>query len=148
MACSLLIRSLSNLQVTRTGIRSQTSSNSGLIRPITLELFALDCWKKAIDDIVQDSPFIFYRIFMTLADNLSRHKISHLFKIWPEWTIYFGVNCLDCWKNIFDPLGMLGPKWAIVALWATCYYISTGMLRSFSHRDVSLMSIVVVFNNR
>ena len=39
----LLIGSLSNLQVTRTGIRSQMNSNYGLIRLVTLELFALDC---------------------------------------------------------------------------------------------------------
>ena len=66
LVCSLLIGSLSNLQATRTGIRSQTSSNSGLIRRVTLELFALDC------------SFIFYRIFLKLADNLSRHKISRV----------------------------------------------------------------------
>ena len=43
LARSLLIRSLLNLQVARTGKRSQTSLNSALIRPVTLELFALDC---------------------------------------------------------------------------------------------------------
>ena len=37
-----MIKSLSNLQVTRTGIRSQTSSNSSQVRPVTLELIALD----------------------------------------------------------------------------------------------------------
>ena len=54
---------------------------------------------------------------MKLADNLSRHNISHVFKIWPEWTIYFGVTCLKrpyltfwaCWTRVSDrcPLGDL-----------------------------------------
>ena len=43
---------------------------------------------------------------MKLADNLSRHKISHVFKILPEWTIYFGV-ALIAEKTIFDLLCML-----------------------------------------
>ena len=43
MQWARLIGSLSNLRVSRTDIRCQTSSNSGLIRPVTLELFALDC---------------------------------------------------------------------------------------------------------
>ena len=34
---------------------------------------------------------------MKLVDNLSRHKISQVFKIWPEWTIYFGVT-RGIWK--------------------------------------------------
>ena len=65
------------------------------------------------------SPFIFYRIFMKVAHNLSRHKISHVFKIWPEWTICFGVTCLDCWKDHIWLSGHVGLRWAIVALWAT-----------------------------
>ena len=44
---------------------------------------------------------------MKHADNLSMHKISQLFKIWPEWTVYFGVTCLIAEKNIFDLLGIL-----------------------------------------
>ena len=44
---------------------------------------------------------------MKLADNLSRHKISQVFKIWPEWTIYFGVISLIAEKTVFDLLGML-----------------------------------------
>ena len=36
---------------------------------------------------------------MKLADNLSMHTISQVFRIWPKWTIYFGVTCLGCWKD-------------------------------------------------
>ena len=44
---------------------------------------------------------------MKIAYNLSRHKISHVFKIWLEWTIYFGVYyVLIGEKTIFD-LGIL-----------------------------------------
>ena len=39
---SPLIGSLSNLQVTRTGIKTQMSSNLGWIGLFTLELFALE----------------------------------------------------------------------------------------------------------
>ena len=43
---------------------------------------------------VPDHCLSFY--FIKLEDNLSRHKISQVFKIWTEWTIYIGVTCLDC----------------------------------------------------
>ena len=43
---------------------------------------------------------------MKLADNLSQHKISHVFKIWPEWTIYLELPALIAEKTIFD-LGIL-----------------------------------------
>ena len=39
---SLIIRSLSNLQVTRTGIKSRMSSNLGWVGIFTTELFALE----------------------------------------------------------------------------------------------------------
>ena len=39
---------------------------------------------------------------MQLADNLSRQK-SHMFKIWPEWTI----PALIAKKTIFDLLACL-----------------------------------------
>ena len=71
-----------------------------------------------LDSGERSLPFgllVFYQILMKLADNLSRHKISRVFKIWPEWTVYFGVTCLVCWK----PSGHVGLWWAIVALWTT-----------------------------
>ena len=50
---------------------------------------------------------------MKLAATLSRHKISHVFKIWPEWTIYLGLlkrpylTFWGCWTQVSDrcPLG-------------------------------------------
>ena len=51
--------------------------------------------------------FVLNWVFMKLADNVSRHKVSQVFRIWPEWTIYFGVTCLTAEKTLFDVLGML-----------------------------------------
>ena len=39
-------QSSSNLQVTKTGMKCWTGSNSGRIWPVTLELHALELWKK------------------------------------------------------------------------------------------------------
>ena len=44
---------------------------------------------------------------MKLADNLTRHKISQVFKIWPEWTIILELPALIAEKTIFDLLSML-----------------------------------------
>ena len=46
---SVLIRSLSNLQLIRTGIKSQMSSNFGQIGPLPSELGALECLKNFLD---------------------------------------------------------------------------------------------------
>ena len=45
LACSFLIKSSSKLLVTRTGIKARLSSILGRIRPLILELLALD-WRK------------------------------------------------------------------------------------------------------
>ena len=81
--------SSSNLQVTRTAIKSQTESNSGQILPVDLELLALECLIKCCE---HDSAFIFYLIFFTLADRQDRHKISDGFDFGPDQTIRFGVT--------------------------------------------------------
>ena len=54
------------------------SSKSGLIRPVTLELFALDCWKMLYMTLFGTYSFNYYLIVMKLADNLSRHKIARV----------------------------------------------------------------------
>ena len=65
IAPSLLIESSSNLQVTRTAIKSRTSSNSGKIGLFTLELLALECKKKTPTFDCQDHSLC---NFMKLAD--------------------------------------------------------------------------------
>ena len=42
---------------------------------------------------------------MKLVDNLSRHKVSQVFKTYPEWTLE--LLALIAEKTIFDLLGML-----------------------------------------
>ena len=115
---SLLIGSFSNLLVTRTGIRSQTSlnliswSNKSLWSYLPLIVKKDHRWYCS-----GYIPFISYRIFMKLADNLSRHKISQVLKIWPEWNIYFGGTCLDCWKDHIWPSGDVGLPFGRLVLW-------------------------------
>ena len=58
---------------------------------------------------------------MKLADNLNRHKISHVFKIWPEWTIYFGVSCLDCMLDSGERLLPFGRLVLKNKLLGTCF---------------------------
>ena len=81
---------------------------------VTLELFASIVEKSHERHSLGHSPFIYYQIFMKLADNLSRHKTLHVFKILPEWTIYYGVTCFDCCKDYIWPSGHVGLRWKIV----------------------------------
>ena len=90
IAPSFLIRSSSNLWVTRTAIKSWTSSISGRIRLLTSELHTLERVKKSCG---HDSAFIFYRIFVKLQGNQDKYKISYKFDFQPDWTIHFGFTC-------------------------------------------------------
>ena len=47
----------------------------------------------------------FNLIFMSLADNLGRHKISDVFKFQPDQTIDFGVTCPLVPKTLIFDLG-------------------------------------------
>ena len=57
---------------------------------------------------------------------------SHMFKIWPEWTIYFRVTHPDCWKGHIWPSGHVGLRWAKIALWVTCFNNVTRTTYNFS----------------
>ena len=61
---------------------------------------------------------------MKLAENLSRHEMSQAFNIWSERTIYFGVTCIDFWKDHIWPSSHVGLRWAILVLCATCFRFS------------------------
>ena len=87
LMASVLIRSSSNLQVTRMGIKYQTSSNFGQIEPLTSELGALERLKhfpqtyngKMVSRNIShklimgkwclEASIIFDRIFVKLAGN-------------------------------------------------------------------------------
>ena len=81
---SPLIPPLSNLQVTRTGIKSQISLN--LVGLFTTELFALECsyWlrigKMMSPSFLSYYEFILQQTYFKLTGNKDRHKISEEFK--------------------------------------------------------------------
>ena len=86
------------LQVTRTCIRSRISSNFGQFGPLTMELAALEHLKISHRLIMgkwclQASLFNFYRIFVKLAGNQDRHKISDEFEFRLDRISHFGVTC-------------------------------------------------------
>ena len=94
----LLIRSFLYLQVTRTCIKSRTSSNFGQIGPLTTELAALECLKVSHRLIMgkwclHASTFFFDRIIIKVAGNQDRHKSSVEFVLGPNQTTHFGVTC-------------------------------------------------------
>ena len=79
-----LIRSFLYLQVTRTCIKSRTSSNFGQVGPLTMELAALERLKISHRLIMgklclHASSFIFDRIIIKVAGNQDRHKSSDEF---------------------------------------------------------------------
>ena len=94
----LLIRSFLYLQVTRTCIKSRTSSNFGQIRPLTTELATLERLKISHRLIMgkcclHACLFIFDRIIIKVAGNQDRHKSSDECDFGPHQTTHFGVPC-------------------------------------------------------
>ena len=94
----LLIRSLLYLQVTRTCIKSRTSSNFGQIGVLTTELAALERLKISYRHIMgkwclHASLFIFYRIIIKVAGNQDRHQSLVKFNFGLNKTTHFGVTC-------------------------------------------------------
>ena len=83
---SPLMGSLSNLQVTRTGIKAQMSSNLGRIGVFTLELFALEC-EYFLSELTMNS------IFIKLTGNKDTHEMLDGFEFQPDLTSHFGVTC-------------------------------------------------------
>ena len=116
-----LIRSFLYLQVTRTCIKSRTSSNFGQIEPLTMELAALERLKNSHRLIMgkcclQASLFIFDRIIIKVAGNQDRHKSLDEFDFGPDQTTHFGVTCpwmtkiLHFWTSI--SLRPIGQSWS------------------------------------
>ena len=94
----LLIRSFLYLQVTRTCIKSRTSSNFGQIGPLTMELAALERLKNFRRLIMgkwclHAILFIFDWIIIKVAGNQGRHKSLVEFDFGPNQTTPFRVTC-------------------------------------------------------
>ena len=94
---SVLIRSSSNLHITRTGIQSRMSLNFGQIGSLPSKLGALE--RQNISHIIligtwflQATMFIFDRTFVKLAGNQDRYKMSDEFEIRPDRISHFGVT--------------------------------------------------------
>ena len=92
---SPLLGSLSNLQVTRTDIKSRMSSTLGWIRLFSLQSYSplsvsIDFeWGKWCLHIFTITEFSGYQ----LTGNEDRRKISDEFKFRPYLTSHFGVTC-------------------------------------------------------
>ena len=75
-------------------MKSQTSSNFGQIRPLTMELAALErlkiCHRLIMGKwCLHASLFIFDQIIRKVAGNQDRHKSSVEFYFWPDQTTHF-----------------------------------------------------------
>ena len=101
LARSFLIESSSKLLVTRTGIKAWSSSILGRIRPLILELLALE-WRK----------------FHTFELEYLWSQLANLDQILCVASLGWGKGCIR-WP---DWPWHIGLRWAIVALWATCFW--------------------------
>ena len=80
LAPSVLFGSSLFLEVKKTSIISRMSSNFDQIRPLTLELSALECLKNQYFVLWHSSIFVFQWIFLILAGNKDNYNISDEFK--------------------------------------------------------------------
>ena len=119
LAHSFLIESPSKLLVTRTGIKVQSSSIFGWIRPLILELLALE-WRKFHTFELEYLclhlfSVVFYSILFILAGDEDMHKILDEFEFWPDQTADYRVSCP--WGLKYFPLtyngNMVSPCWFI-----------------------------------
>ena len=101
LACSFLIESLSELLVTGTGIKAQSSSILGRIKPLISELLALE-WQK----------------FHTFELEYLWSQSVNLDQILCVASLGWGKGCIRFWGRLTWHIGL---RWAIVALWATCW---------------------------
>ena len=106
----ILIKSSLKLLVTRTGIKAQSSSILGRIRPLILEFLALE-WRK----------------FHTFELEYLWSQLANLDQILCVASLGWGKGCISFGA---DWPWHIGLRWAIVALWATCSYKEVCDLKS------------------
>ena len=105
----------------RACIKSRTSSNFGQIGPLATELASLERLKISHRLIIgkwclHASSFIFDRIIIKVGGNQDRHKSSAEFDFGPLVSL---AHLYVFWNEIWP--WHIGLRWAIVALWATCF---------------------------
>ena len=94
LACSSLIKSSSKLLVTRTGIKAQSSPILGWIKPLFLELLALE-WRK----------------FHTFELELFRSQTANLDQILCVASLGWGKGCLMFWGRLDQTLVSIDWWW-------------------------------------
>ena len=134
--------------------KSSVEFDLGRIRSLVLELLALE-WRKV-------HTFELEYLWSQLARHISSDefdfgplpRMAHLYILtytWGKqchWTIYFRLICLDCWKDHIWPWH-IGLRWAIVALWATCYVCCWfGPVTWFSKSSQSIIIVLTVMTVR
>ena len=102
LAHSFLIESSSKLLVTSTGIKAWSRSILGRIRPLILQLLALE-WRK----------------FHTFELEYLWSQLANLDQILCVASLGWGKGCIR-WP---DWPWHIGLRWAIIALWATCFVL-------------------------
>ena len=102
LACSFLIELSSKLLVTRSGIKAWSSSILGQIRPLILELLALE-WQN----------------FHTFELEYLWSQLVNLDQILCVASLGWGKGCIRFWGRLTWHIAL---RWAIVALWATCFF--------------------------
>ena len=115
LALSFLIDSSSKLLVTRTGIKGQSSLNLGRIRPLILELLALEWQKFHIWTWISLKPVgQFWSYFMCSIIGV-RERLDKVLgqigsKLWFPWQqkapidLQWGKWCLHLFSVVFDPI--------------------------------------------
>ena len=93
LARSFLIESSSKLVVTRTGIKARTSLISGRIRPLALELLALEWWK-----------------FYTFELEYLWSQLANLDQILCVASLGVGKGCIMFWGRLGQNSGVYGNR--------------------------------------
>ena len=102
LACWFLIDLSSKLLVTRSGIKARSNSILGRIKPLMLELLALE-WQN----------------FHTLELEYLWSQLVNLDQILCVASLGWGKGCIRFWGRLTWHIAL---RWAIVALWATCCF--------------------------
>ena len=91
------------LQVTRTCIKSRTSSNFCQIGPLTMELYTLERshWLWMVKMCLHLFSVAMNSDFIKLTGNEARHKILDRFEFGRIWPVILELPALQRWKKMY-----------------------------------------------